>query len=199
IKDQIKDKLVISIAAGIPTGYIEKILGEVRVIRVMPNLPVRIGKGMTCLAKGKFATAGDMEFSQKLFNNLGQTMILPEEKIDAATAVAGSGPAFYCEFLLSHPAKDKADLRKEFIEISIAAAQKYWFTPEEARTAVKFMVAGTDGLLQEMKLSPSELEKQVASKGGTTEAGLKTYAETGSLEEAYKAAEKKAKELSKKE
>ena len=71
MKGNVKDKLIVSIAAGITTVYIEKRLGQTKVIRVMPNLPARIGKGMICLCRGKFSTDDDdLNFSKQLFENL---------------------------------------------------------------------------------------------------------------------------------
>ncbi len=78
IKAYLKDKLVISIAAGISTRFIEKSLAKARVVRVMPNMPAKIGKGISCLAKGRFAKKADLVLAEKIFKGLGLTLILEE-------------------------------------------------------------------------------------------------------------------------
>jgi len=88
-------KLVISIAASVPTDYIEKKLGaEVPVLRAMPNTPSMIGEGITAIAKGKFATAEHLETARQLFAAVGKTVVVDEKNMDAVTGLSGSGPAF---------------------------------------------------------------------------------------------------------
>lgn len=193
IKDYSREKLIISIAAGITTTYIEKHLGEVKVIRAMPNLPAKIGKGMICLCKGKFTDKEDLNFSEKLFSYLGKALILNEDKMDAATAVSGSGPAYVCDYL------ESGQKKQVFLNDFQEAAKGIGFSAEEAALLVNTNFCGTIGFLRGTKLSPSELKKQVASKGGTTEAALEILHRGGSLQEAVKAALKRAQELSKKE
>jgi pyrroline-5-carboxylate reductase len=83
IKDCLNNKLVISIAAGVATRYIEEKLGQARVIRTMPNILVKIGRGLTCLTKGKFVTEKDMELADKLFAHIGKTFHLQENMMNA--------------------------------------------------------------------------------------------------------------------
>lgn len=202
IKNGIKGKLVISIAAGITTGYIEKRLGQVRVIRVMPNMPARIGKGMSCLCKGSLARRVDLNFARHLFNCLGKTLVLHEEMMDAATAISGSGPGYFYDFIESHPQiyKNNPDrVLKEFIASLELAAKSLGFSHKEAMLLAKTTGTASKYLLVKTKLAPGELKRQVASRGGTTEAGIGVLRRGGSLEEAVKAALKRAKELTKKE
>lgn len=195
------DKLFVSIAAGINTSYIEKRLGAVRVVRVMPNMAIKIGQGISCLSKGKFAREGDFDFTNDLFGYMGETLRIEEEKMAAATAVSGSGPGFYFDIIESSLTgnKDPEEFKKEFIISLTKAAEESGFKHEEA----VFLASGTGTacqlLLVKTKLSPSELKKQITSKGGTTLAGLDALHATGSLIEAVKAAKKRAEELSKKE
>lgn len=197
LKNHIKDKLIISIAAGIATGYIEKCLGNVRVIRVMPNMPARIGKGMSCLCKGQFAAKEDLNFSKELFDNLGETLVLNEDMMDAATAISGSGPGFFYDLI---EGKDGSSAKEYLINIFIpslrAAAEAVGFTIQEAEELAQVTGAGSMSMLKELRLSPAELKKQVVSRGGTTEAGLEVSHSGGTLTEAVKAAIKRAKELS---
>ena len=99
IKGLTADKLIISIAAGITTSHIEKILGEARVIRVMPNIGAKVAESVTCLCKGALATDDDLELVQELFYYLGAVRIIEESMMDAATAISGSGPAYIFYFI----------------------------------------------------------------------------------------------------
>ena len=96
IRGELKsDKLVISVAASVPTGYIEERLGaKVPVVRAMPNTPAMVGAGITALAGGSSATAGDLETACKLFETVGKTVVVDEKHMDAVTGLSASGPAF---------------------------------------------------------------------------------------------------------
>jgi pyrroline-5-carboxylate reductase len=88
-------KLAISIAASVPTDYIERRLGgNVPVIRAMPNTPSMVGAGITAICKGKFATEKDLELARKLFDSVGKTVVVDEKHMDAVTGLSASGPAF---------------------------------------------------------------------------------------------------------
>ncbi|MBU3959024.1 MAG: pyrroline-5-carboxylate reductase [Candidatus Omnitrophica bacterium] len=197
----IKDKLIVSIAAGISTRYIERTLGDVRVVRVMPNMGIKVGHGISCLSKGKFATEKDFDFAEELFDYMGKTLRIEEEKMAAVTAVSGSGPGFYFDSIESILAgnKNPEEFTREFIISLTRAAEESGLKHEEA----VFIASGTGNacqlLLAETKIPPLELKKQITSKGGTTLAGLDALHATGSLIEAVKAAKKRAEELSKKE
>jgi pyrroline-5-carboxylate reductase len=96
IRGELNDKkLVISIAASVPTGYIERRLrGKVPVIRAMPNTPSVVGAGITAIASGKFAGPKDVETARKLFDAVGRTVVVDEKHMDAVTGLSASGPAF---------------------------------------------------------------------------------------------------------
>ncbi|MGA7624974.1 MAG: pyrroline-5-carboxylate reductase [Candidatus Acidiferrales bacterium] len=88
-------KLVISIAASVPTEYFERRVGaSIPVIRAMPNTPSMVAAGITAICKGKYATAQHLEIAQKLFNAVGKTVVVDEKHMDAITGLSGSGPAF---------------------------------------------------------------------------------------------------------
>ena len=96
IKSEITpDKLVVSIAAGVKTSKIEDIIGNQRVIRVMPNTPALVLEGMSGICKGKFATSEDAEFVTKILTSIGKCIEVKEEQMDIVTAISGSGPAFF--------------------------------------------------------------------------------------------------------
>jgi pyrroline-5-carboxylate reductase len=89
------DKLVISIAASVPTAYFETRLGsQIPVIRAMPNTPSMVGEGITAICKGKYATTEHLEIARKLFDSVGKTVVVDEKHMDAITGLSGSGPAF---------------------------------------------------------------------------------------------------------
>lgn len=197
IKNQTKDQLIISIAAGITTQYIERFLDKVKVIRAMPNMPAKIGKGMTVICKGSSATEEDLGFAQQLFDYLGKTLILDEQMMAAATAISGSGPGYFFDLVQSKKLDEiKGFAKKIFIPALSKAAESLGFTPAEARLLSETTAIGSIILLEKTSATPLELKNQVASKGGTTEAGLEILHNGGSLEDAVKAAQERAKQLS---
>lgn len=176
-------QLVISIAAGLTTRFLEKRLGKAAcVIRTMPNMPAQIGLGVTALCKGKKAVDGDLKTAQKIFSHVGQTVIVDEKLIDSVTAVSGSGPAYV--FL--------------FIECFLNAAQKAGLKFETARKLVDVTLSGSLNLYLQSKAPADQLRAKVTSKGGTTQAALDVFAkhDFGKMfAEAVSAAKARAKEL----
>lgn len=200
IKDRTREKLIISIAAGITTRYIEKYLGQIRVIRVMPNLASKIAQGMNCLSKGRFASSADLNFSIKLFKRLGITLVIGEKKMDAATAVSGSGPAYFYDFLDAQSLDYRNIPKPKIQDFTLSfkdAAKAVGFSSKEAGLLVDTTIKGALALLKATDAAPQELKKRVASKGGTSEAALEVLHRGGSLKEAVKAAYSRAKTLSK--
>jgi pyrroline-5-carboxylate reductase len=90
-----KDTLIISVAASVPTSYIEQRAGDkVPVIRAMPNTCSTVGCGMTGICKGAHATAEHLEMAKAMFNAVGRTVVVDEKNMDAVTGLSASGPAF---------------------------------------------------------------------------------------------------------
>ena len=88
-------KLVVSVAASVPTGYIEGHLETgVPVVRAMPNTPCQVGAGMTGICKGSHATESHLETARQLFETVGRTVVVDEKHMDAVTGLSASGPAF---------------------------------------------------------------------------------------------------------
>lgn len=198
IKSCTKERLIISIAAGVTTEFIRSQLPETtRLIRVMPNLPAQVGQGASVLFKDKFATEGDLDLTQKLLSYVGRVLVVNEEKIiNAATAISGSGPAFFCQYITDKVNASKK--RNEFIEILVTSAVKINLNQQFARILSEATVDGTMAMLKEKNLTCAELIKMVASKGGTTEAGLVVLQNGGSIAQAVKAAWLRAEELGQK-
>lgn len=199
IKDCIKGKLIISIAAGIKTGYIERKLGGVRVIRAMPNLPAMIGKGANCISGGSLATDKDLAIALKLFKLLGTTFIFDEGMMDAVTAVSGSGPGYLYDFLERENIDYRHIPQEKISRFSIdfkEAAESVGLSKKDASKLVDITIRGSLATISATDAIPAMLRDKVASKGGTTEAGLNVLHEGGSLAEAVKKAAERAKELS---
>jgi pyrroline-5-carboxylate reductase len=202
IKPWVSDKLMITIAAGITSGYIKSQLGQpARIVRIMPNLPAQIGQGVSVIAKGQKVTGADLDLVWQLaydiFSNLGAVLLVDKEEIiNAATAISGSGPAFFCHYVIQQ--NKKADqVRDEFINDLTLAAVNLGFDQREAELLAEGTVDGTIAMLTEKHLSPEGLIKMVASKGGTTEAGLEVLRCGGCLKEATEKAFRRAGELEK--
>ena len=200
IKNGLKNQLIISIAAGISTGYIQKALGEVRVVRAMPNIGVKIGESVTCLCAGRFAAIDDLACAQELFGYLGKVKEIKEDLMNASTAISGSGPGYIFDYFESEAIAGNAitgEVKENIIQRLASAAKAVGFNEEEAQfLAVNTSDTSID-LIKKTGLSPSELRKQVTSKGGTTEAAIEVIRRGGSWIEAAKAAVARAKELSK--
>ncbi len=201
IKDFSAQKVFITIAAGITTQYLKSELGiKARVVRVMPNMPAQIGRGVSVISKGSLATDADADLAWQLahniFSNLGGVLMVENEKmINAATAVSGSGPAFFCYYI-----KDKKNARakkEEFIMRLADAAVNLGFDKSQAQFLAEKTVDGIIAMLNEKNLSCAEVIKMVSSKGGTTQAGLEVLGAGGSLDEAVRSAYERAEELGK--
>lgn len=181
-------KVVVSIAAGVRIKSINKILGKnIQVVRVMPNLPLRIGYGVTAVCKNKVCKQKKYEFVKKLFLEKGIVVEVKEKLMDLITAVSGSGPAyvFYIAEIIQNVAK-KLNLSEKIIS-----------------QVVNYTILGAAKMLVEGKLSAKELRQAVTSKGGTTEQALNVFYEYNleqifykAINKAYKRAEKLAKMVS---
>lgn len=175
-------KLFISIAAGVTTEKMENILGDVPVVRVMPNTPAFLGEGMSVLAKGKFASKEQILLAQKMFDQVGKTAIIKEDLMDAATGISGSGPAFMY-LVIEALAKGGIELGlDEDIALELAS-----------QTAI-----GAAKMVMETGKSPEQLRVEVTTPGGCTEVGLNVMNDknvSGIFNEVVKATARKAKEL----
>lgn len=200
MKDNAKDKLIISIAAGITTAYIERRMTDARVIRTMPNLPARVGAGITCVCKGASATEEDLDFAKSLFDVLGETLVLnDEDMMSAATAVSGSGPGFLFSLVQGKKGKELEKFATDVFSPKLEkVARDEGFDSDQAHVLSVATTAGSLELLAVPGNSAETLRVMVISAGGTTEAGLKVLQNNlENLPEAIKAARKRAQELSK--
>jgi pyrroline-5-carboxylate reductase len=87
--------VVISVAASVPTSYLEQHLGDrAAVVRAMPNTPAAVGCGMTGICRGAHAGAEHLEIARAMFDAVGRTVVVDEKNMDAVTGLSASGPAF---------------------------------------------------------------------------------------------------------
>jgi pyrroline-5-carboxylate reductase len=198
IKKHEQMHLIISIAAGITTQFIESRLGNKAVVRAMPNLPAKVGEGMIAITKGKYATDIDLSFVQGLFNRLGKTLIVEERLMDAITAVSGSGPGFLYELINNIPrAEWDKFIKEQFVPKLSDAGMQIGFNAEQSKLLAETTAAGSMSLLHISKVPAAILKVRVTSKGGTTEAGLLALkGKVDNLELAVRAAFKRSEELS---
>lgn len=149
---------VLSIMAGVTIAKLRLALPDARgIVRLMPNLPARIGQSMTALCVDPLRREhhGDLAFAERLFASVGWVTRIDESLMDAFTAVAGSGPAYL--FYLA--------------EAMVAAAVKLGFAEHEADAMVRQTLSGAAGLLHtQREHSAKELRAGVTSTGGTTAA-----------------------------
>lgn len=144
--------LVVSVAAGITTAAMEAAVPN-PVIRSMPNTPALVQRAVTGIAAGSRAGQAELAVARELFAAVGAVIELPEERIDALSAISGSGPATVY-FL---------------VEQLTATAERLGFAPAEARLMAEQTLIGSASLLEQTGEAPAELRRRVTSPKGTTE------------------------------
>lgn len=175
----------LSIAAGTPIRFFEEALGaEAAVVRVMPNTPAAIGRGISVLCANANTSASQKELCGALMAAVGATDWLTDEALmDAVTAVSGSGPAYV--FLM--------------IECLAEAARQVGLSEAMAQQLALETIAGAGELARQAEEDPGQLRVNVTSPGGTTAAALDVLMAEGGLQElmtrAVKAAEERGREL----
>jgi pyrroline-5-carboxylate reductase len=151
-------QLVVSLAAGITTAFIESHLPDgVAVVRVMPNTPALVDEGMAALSAGSHCDAAHLDMAESLLRATGKVLQVPERQQDAVTAISGSGPA-YLFFV---------------VEAMIEAGVHLGLPRTTATDLVVQTVVGSAKLLRETGEHPTVLREQVTSPGGTTAAAIR--------------------------
>lgn len=182
ISNWINDALVISIAAGVKTSDLTKLIGHGNICRVMPNTPVKIGDGVCGIFETDQAK-DDHEFIVKVFASTGDLIWCEkEEMLESVTAISGSGPAYVFRF----------------IEALEEVGKKYGFNGPQARRMAIATVLGAATLAKDSLEPVHELRQKVTSKGGTTYEALKVLEEKHFMEimqQAMDACRKRAIEL----
>lgn len=161
IKPMVDEQQVfLSIMAGVKMETICDALGVKKVIRAMPNLPAQIGMGMTAFTSSNEVTRIELVMVQNLLNTTGKTIYVEnEDAIDASTAISGSGPAYVFYFMDS----------------MMKAAKEMGFNESEAELLVSQTFKGAVDLYNKNNFTCAEWIAKVSSKGGTTEAAMKSY------------------------
>lgn len=186
LREKLGNAVVVSIAAGLNLDTLSRFLGGHRkIVRCMPNTPALVGLGITGLYALPEVSAEEKAAADRVLRAVGSTVWIDSEaKMDGVTAISGSGPAYV--FL--------------FIEALQQAAAELGFTPEEGRQLAIETVQGAAALAAQSPDPAAVLRERVTSKGGTTEAALRTMAEKGVKEgiiAGVKAAEARGQELGK--
>jgi len=179
------DQLFISIMAGMSTKRIAAAFAGIkaRVVRVMPNLPIKVGAGMSGLYGGEYATKQDITETQALFDAGGNSVVVQDEVLmDAVTAISGSGPAYFYAF----------------VEAMVAGGTACGLSEADALKLAKCTCLGAARMMLESDEPPAELRRKVTSKGGTTQAALEYMANAGvneAIRDAVRAAFERGRQL----
>jgi pyrroline-5-carboxylate reductase len=194
------DQVVITVAAGVTTSYLEsKLPAGTPVVRVMPNAPALVGAGISAMASGRYATPEQLKEVAALFDSVGAVLTVPEEHLDAVTAVSGSGPAYF--FLL--------------VEALVDAGVGAGLSRAVSTELVSQTMAGSAALLLDrmehergtgsdtsrdlsLDTTAARLRATVTSPGGTTAAALRELEKRGlraAVDEAVRAAKTRSEQL----
>ena len=159
--------MFISVVAGKKISFFNNFLPtKNQFVRVMPNMPVFVKEGMSCLVSNKFISKQNKNKTTILFNKVGKTLWFSHEKeLDKVTAISGSGPAYY--FL--------------FIDLLEKISTELGFNKKIAKKLVYQTALGSIQLLMSNSKSAEQLTKNIAIRGGTTEAAIKVFKKNNQL------------------
>ncbi len=151
------DQILISIMAGVTLDAIQSFSGLKKVIRAMPNLPAKVGLGLTSYVASPEVSRIELLAIESLLNTTGKSILVSNENlIDASTGISGSGPAYVFYFMQS----------------MMEAALQMGFSKNDSKVLVSQTFTGATELFNQSNLSPNSWMEKVASKGGTTQAAL---------------------------
>jgi pyrroline-5-carboxylate reductase len=180
-----RQKLLISLAAGVSTARIRADLGrDARLIRTMPNTPALVLEGVTAIARSPGLEPDDLETAGEIFGAVGRTVVLDEGLMDAVTGLSGSGPAYVAVV----------------VEALADGGVKMGLDRATAMTLATQTVLGAARLLLETGMHPGTLKDMVSSPGGTTITGVAALEQGGlraTLISAVERATQRSRELGK--
>ncbi len=183
-RDLMKDKLIISIAAGISIDQLKEITGSSRIIRVMPNTPALVGKGASGYACSENISDDEENFAKEILGAVGIAFKFDETALDAVTALSGSGPAYVFEFIQALADGGVAEgLPRNTAQI----------------LAAQTLIGAAEMVLKTGE-HPSALKDKVTSPAGTTSRALEVLADrsfSGTVIKAVRAAAARSRELGK--
>jgi pyrroline-5-carboxylate reductase len=179
-------QVLVSIAAGISLGYIEKLIGKegVKIVRVMPNTPAMVNAGMSALSRNRHISDEEFQPVLELFRSVGKAEVVPESLMDTVIGVSGSCPAY----------------TYMFIEALMDAAEANGMDREQAKIFAGQTVLGAAKMVLETGTDVVTLRKNVCSPGGTTIEAVTVLQNNGfhdNIVEAFNAAVKKSKLITK--
>jgi pyrroline-5-carboxylate reductase len=183
--DNIQNKLLVSLAAGITTTRLAEMLnGHQQIVRAMPNTPSALGLGMTGIYANQAVAKTDLIFVESLLKSIGKTTLLKNEsQIDGVIAAAGSSPAYF--FL--------------FLEAMQSEAIRMGFDQQQSREMIaQAMLGAAQMVIQNGNIDLAELRLQVTSKGGTTAKAIEAFQQAdlqGIVAKAMQAARDRAEEM----
>jgi pyrroline-5-carboxylate reductase len=152
-----KEQIFVSLMAGVTINTIQEGLNVEKVIRTMPNLPAKVGKGVTSYTGAKAVSRVELLMVRYLLDTTGTSIHVSSEKfIDASTGISGSGPAYVFYFMQS----------------MLEAAQKMGFSDYDSKVLVSNTFEGAIELFNQSDITPERWIDKVASKGGTTQAAI---------------------------
>jgi len=154
-------KVIVSMASGVSLSEMEAISGNIPVIRIMPNTPVAVGKGLIFYCAGSLATEEDVEGLKELLSCAGAMEQLDEKLFGAGSSVAGCGPAFAAIFIDA--------LADAGVKTGLPRAKAIRFAEQ--------MILGTAQLAIDTGKHPAQLRDEVASPGGATIEGIQALEE----------------------
>lgn len=179
-----RGKLVISIIAGITLAQLAVFLGDVPLVRVVPNTPSLVGEGIAALSANGLVSPQDLEKALEIFGAVGKTLVLPEEQLDAVTGLSGSGPAYV--YMI--------------IEAMADAGVRQGLARPAAMQLAAQTVLGAARMVLATGEHPGVLKDKVTSPAGTTIAGLTVLEDRGirgAIIRAVEAASLRAQNISK--
>ena len=177
-----KGSVVVSIMAGLTVSGVKEALGEVAVVRVMPNTPAQIGCAMTAICADEQVPEAVLEQVVRIFSSVGETIVVDEQLMDAVSAVSGCGPAYFYQILEA--------VADGGVMVGLPRAMAY-------QLAAQTMV-GAAQMVLETGLHPGVLKDQVTSPGGTTIRAVQVmegHGVRGAMMEAIEAAYSKSQQL----
>lgn len=152
-----KHQIFVSLMAGVTIEKIQDLLGIDKVVRTMPNLPAKVGKGVTSFTESENVSRVELLMIRNLLDTTGESIhVKNEEFINKSTGISGSGPAYIFYFMQS----------------MLEAAKKMGFSDNDSKVLVSSTFEGAVTLFNDSDLTPETWMDRVASKGGTTRAAL---------------------------
>lgn len=189
VLDEIKnvdcnDKVFVTVCAGLKIDFFKKRLGEkTKIIRIMPNTPLMVGKGASALTASDEVSCEEFDFIKGIFDASGKTVVVPEKLFSVVTAISGSGPAYFFKIA----------------EVLSSCGENEGMSESDALFLTAQTMIGAAEMLLNSGLSAADLRKMVTSPNGTTQAAIEAFEKTGfdeSLKAGFKACATRADELS---